>query len=329
MSTTSLDAPSNTSLKSVNDSTISVDLLESEEEIFTWQEVPDKGKGLVATRSIHRGELLLAEPPLFSLEPSPSNSDILAALAECTREAQSEYFALPNEFKGCLLPALGIFETNALYYNVHDSQRGCTREVVGIFLHGSRFNSSCTPNVSLTWDSTLGVMTFRTLRNIEEGAELCFNYTDVLATKEQRQQCILEDRNFICRCSTCELEGVELAESDRRRSTIARLFDEVPNCGNEPTLGIRKIRLALRLLKEERLVHYEASFCYDAFQFCVSVSDFINAKAWIRRAWEVSCCTSGPDSNAARTFKTYWANPRGHHLAGGLPKATLSGPDSR
>ena len=26
------------------------------------------------------------------------------------------------------------------------------------------------------------------------------------------------------------------------------------------------------MLKEESLVHYEASFCYDAFQFCVSVS---------------------------------------------------------
>lgn len=26
------------------------------------------------------------------------------------------------------------------------------------------------------------------------------------------------------------------------------------------------------MLKEESLIHYEASFCYDAFQFCVLVS---------------------------------------------------------
>ena len=32
-----------------------------------------------------------------------------------------------------------------------------------------------------------------------------------------------------------------------------------------------QIKLALRMLKEEGLIHYEASFCYDAFQFCVLV----------------------------------------------------------
>lgn len=33
-----------------------------------------------------------------------------------------------------------------------------------------------------------------------------------------------------------------------------------------------QVRLALRMLKEEGLIHHEASFCYDAYQFCVLVS---------------------------------------------------------
>lgn len=53
----------------------------------------------------------------------------------------------------------------------------------------------------------------------------------------------------------------------------------------------------------------------------------MNAKAWIRKAWEASCNTSGPDSPASRAFKMYWANPRAHELAGMLPRATLHGPD--
>lgn len=36
-----------------------------------------------------------------------------------------------------------------------------------------------------------------------------------------------------------------------------------------------QIKLALRLLKEEKLVHYETSFCYDAFQFCTMVRLFL------------------------------------------------------
>jgi len=280
-------------------------------------------------RSIKRGELLLAESPLFVLPLSPSNSAILASLSQCLREEQSQFFTLSNAFRGRLLPALGIFETNALYFTDEDSRRGGLYDAVGLFLLASRFNSSCTPNVSKCWDPVLGVMLFRTLRDVEEGEELCFNYADILGTKKERRQVILEERNFVCRCDVCELDGEKSAESDSRRSTIARLFNEVAACGNEPTLGMRKIKIALKLLKEERVVHYETSFCYDAFQFCVLVSDFPNAKKWIRRTWEVSCWTSGPDSDAARMFKMYWANPRTHALAGALPKATLCGPDGR
>lgn len=57
------------------------------------------------------------------------------------------------------------------------------------------------------------------------------------------------------------------------------------------------------------------------------MSDFVNAKAWVKKAWEASCDTMGPESPAAHTFKLYWANPRAHPLAGTLPDMTLSGPD--
>ncbi|KAI0694025.1 SET domain-containing protein [Cytidiella melzeri] len=298
-------------------------------ETFHVQLVPHKGKGVVAARPIRRGELLFSEPPLFTLPPSPTNSTVLGALAKCTREEQCQFFSLANSYRTKLLPAIAIFETNFLLLGRGMLQADPKQQdVAGIFILGSRFNSSCTPNLSKTWDELRRVMVFRTLRDIEEGEELCFNYCDVLATREQRQTELSADFGFHCVCDACRLEGDDLAESDRRRSSIARLFDEVGRCGKEPTLGMRKINLALRMLKEESLVHYEASFCYDAYQFCVLVSDFSNAKKWIRRAWEVSCITSGQDSHAARMFKIYYANPRSHQLAATLPKMTLTGPDA-
>ncbi|KAI0346654.1 SET domain-containing protein [Trametopsis cervina] len=302
--------------------------IEEQEETFHIQDVPNKGKGLVAARPIRRGEFLFSETPLFTLPPSPTNSMVLGALAKCTREQQCEYFTLANSYRKKLLPALAIFETNFLLLG-----RGLLKadpqaaESAGIFLQASRFNSSCTPNVNKIWDDLHGVMVFRTLRDVVEGEELCFNYCDVLATREQRTRELSTEFGFDCICEACCLEGEAALDSDRRRSSIARLFDEIGQCWKEPTLGIRKIQLALCMLKEESLVHHEASFCYDAYQFCVSVSDFQNAKKWIRRAWEVSCITSGQDSNAARMFKIYYANPRSHQLAALLPKMTLSGPD--
>ena len=47
---------------------------------------------------------------------------------------------------------------------------------------------------------------------------------------------------FVCACDACELEGEEGEESDRRRTAIRRLFEDVGRCGKEPTLGMRKVR---------------------------------------------------------------------------------------
>ncbi|EKM57569.1 uncharacterized protein PHACADRAFT_251260 [Phanerochaete carnosa HHB-10118-sp] len=304
--------------------------IEEQEETFFVQDVPGNGKGVVAARSIRKGEFLFSEPPLFTLNPSPTNSMLLGALSKCTRDEQRQYFTLANSYRKRLLPALAIWETNFLLLGNGTHLKAAPQplgELAGIFLLASRINSSCTPNVSKSWDEIRNVMVFRTLRDVQDGEELCFNYCDVLSAQDERKRTLMEEFGFDCTCDACRLGGEEAVESDRRRTSILRLFDEVGRCAKEPTLGIRKIKLALQMLKEESLIHYEASFCYDAFQFCVLVSDFANAKAWIRRAWEVSCITSGPDSNAARMFKVYWANPRSHTLAAALPKATLSGPD--
>lgn len=267
--------------------------VEEQEETFFVQEVSGKGKGVVAARPIKRGEFLFSEPPLFTLPPSPTNSTILGALSKCTRDEQRQYFALANSYRGRLLPALAIWETNFLLLgngnNPKPPPQQPAQELAGIFLLASRINSSCIPNVSKSWDEIRNVMVFRTLRDIQEGEELCFNYCDVLASQEERKRTLQVEFGFECTCPACVLEGEAAAESDRRRTSVLRLFDEVGLCGKEPTLGIRKvsdelsrvahtlnspckqIKLALRMLKEESLIHYEASFCYDAFQFCVLV----------------------------------------------------------
>ncbi|OSD05164.1 SET domain-containing protein [Trametes coccinea BRFM310] len=288
------------------------------------------GVGLFATRAIPRGAVVLSEAPVFTQPPPPgrTNSTVMAALSQCTRDEQRQYFNLANAHKAPrqgkreLLPALGIFETNALPCG---KGRGGRR--AGVFLLAARLNHSCQPNVARSWDECAQRMTFRALRDIGEGEELCMNYVDVLGTRAQRMEELRTAFGFECACEACALVGEELLASDRRRAAVRRLFEEVAVCGSEPTLGLRKVKLALRLLKEENLVHYEASFCFDAFQFCILVSDYVNAKLWVRKAWEASCNTSGPDSPASRAFKMYWANPRAHELAGVLPQATLHGPD--
>ncbi|KAH9852353.1 SET domain-containing protein [Lenzites betulinus] len=285
------------------------------------------GVGLFATRALSKGSVVLCESPILTQPPPPArtNSTVMVALSHCTRDEQRQYFNLANAYKAgprALLPALGIFETNSLPCG--KARGGCR---AGLFLTAARLNHSCRPNIARVWDQDAQQMTFRALRDVAEGEELCMNYVDVLGTRAQRAEELQTSFGFECVCDVCALGFEEQAESDRRRAALRRLFEEAALCGNEPTLGLRKVKLALQLLKEEDLVHYEASFCFDAFQFCILVADYANAKAWIRKAWEASCNTSGPDSPASRAFKMYWANPRAHELAGKLPRATLHGPD--
>lgn len=218
--------------------------IEEQEETFFVHDVPGKGKGVVAARDIKKGEFLFSERPLFMLNPSPTNSMLLGALSKCTRDEQRQYFTLANSYRKHLLPALAIWETNFLLLGNGTHPKAIPQpagELAGIFLLASRLNSSCTPNVSKSWDEIRNVMVFRTLRDIQDGEELCFNYCDVLATHDDRKQILSKEFGFECICDACRLEGEEAVESDRRRTSILRLFDEVGRCAREPTLGIRKV----------------------------------------------------------------------------------------
>lgn len=85
-------------------------------------------------------------------------------------------------------------------------------------------------------------MVLRAIRSIAAGEELCVGYGALLGTREERQAWLSERWGFTCACDVCELQGeAPVEESDRRRESIARLYEEVSQCLKEPTLGIRKV----------------------------------------------------------------------------------------
>ncbi|EJF60540.1 SET domain-containing protein [Dichomitus squalens LYAD-421 SS1] len=295
---------------------------------FTMQDIPGKGKGLVATRPIARGELILAEEPLLSQSQPHSIATVLAALSSLSDNDQRRYFSLANALKGDYSPPLGIFKTNALPCGDNDASRGHAAASAAIFVIGSRFNSSCQPNVNNYWNEDLQKIAFWATSDIAEGEELCICYGDLWKARDDRRRRLESSFRFVCQCVACSREGASLKESDERRNAIAKLYDEIGACGNTPSVGVRKVKLALRLLAEENLLECHASFYYDAFQFCVSVSDVKNAKAWVTKAWEAFSVIRGPDSEDAKRMATYMKDVRQHRSFGLLPRAKLSGPET-
>lgn len=212
------------------------------------QDIPGKGKGFVATRPITRGELILAEEPLLSQSQPHSNATVLTALSSLSEADQRRYFSLVNAWIGIYPPPLGIFKTNALPCGENDASRGVASDRAAIFLTGSRFNSSCQPNVNNYWDESRGKITFWATRDIAEGEELCICYCDELKTRGDRWRRLESSFGFVCQCVACSKEGDALKASDERRASISRLYDEIGACGNNPSVGVRKVGITTEVL---------------------------------------------------------------------------------
>ncbi|KAI0355862.1 SET domain-containing protein [Trametes cingulata] len=290
--------------------------------------VPGKGKGLIAARAISRGELVLAERPLLTQERGFDNSTILKALAQLSDAQQREYFSLANAWKGVHPPPLGVFKTNALPCGDHEAGSATMADRAAVFALGSRFNSSCEPNVSNYWDESRREIAFWAVRDIMEGEELLISYGEHFATRSERRARLKERFHFDCECVACALPEEEVKASDDRRVEIRELYDEIAQCGRRPALGVNKVKQALKVLEQEGLLGPRGpSFYYDGFQFCACVADATNAKAWAQKAWEGFCATRGPNSPDALKMQKYKKNPRAHPAFGLLGRQTLVGPD--
>ncbi|EIW54878.1 SET domain-containing protein [Trametes versicolor FP-101664 SS1] len=295
---------------------------------FMGRHIPGKGRGLIAARALSRGELILAESPLLVQPPSYTNATILRALSALSDAQQRDYFSLANAHKGVHPPPLGVFKTNALPCGDHDITTGTAAGSGAVFVLGSRFNSSCDPNVNNYWNEGQGKITFWAVRDIAEGEELLISYGEHFAGRDARRARLKMQFGFVCECTACSRTDEDLKASDERRVTIGNLYNEIGQYGAVPAVGIRKVKEAIRLLAEEGLLDTRgASFYYDGFQFCASVSDTKNAKAWATKAWEGYCAVRGPDSTDAKNMKKYVQNPRAHGAFGLLTKKTLSGPE--
>lgn len=210
------------------------------------QDVPGKGKGIIARQYFSQGDIILAERPLFTQSITRSNGSIIAALASCTPYERECFYRLHN-CHGFRYPTeLGIFETNVLPCGSNDTH-GHIAQQGGIFLFAARFNSSCVPNVNNRWDPQHGQIVFRALRDIVPGEELCIGYGKLLTTRDERRLELKRKFNFQCQCEACALEGQALEDSDERRQVLHELYSahmQEAAC-DDPMQGIGEVRICI------------------------------------------------------------------------------------
>lgn len=235
---------------------------------------PLHGQGLFGKVDLSPGDLVLAEKPLFTAQPSESISSLLASLSA---EHQSAFRSLSST---ATATATGdgngtdksqdqaIFTANAKPLCRDGNGVEGAHDRLGLFPTIARINHSCSPNVSVVWNEsfgsknhhakvsskhdTKGQETVYAIRPIKAGEELLTQYYPVYNTATARKKYAQQRYGFTCACTACTAEHD--AASDARRVRIGDLDDEIAWAKNPNPMGAYKfIKERIRLAQEEGL----------------------------------------------------------------------------
>lgn len=279
----------------------------------------DKGLGVFALQTFHRGDLILTEAPLFSIGQRdimdrPDSRAVAATVNRLPQEELRKYKSLKNSRPDIGL-VLGVFATNSLRMSDDDS---------GIFLEVSRFNHSCSPNARYSWNPDIKRMRVYALRDISCGEEIFVSYIsgrNVYGSTRGERQDRLKIYGFTCACTVCELQGPSAVASDKRRTKIKELWESVPHFPpNKTQSRLHAIVRAIHLLEEEGYSADYDDFTNDAAVICAFHSDWPSAKYWATKTYESRVAEFGEDSYRAKEVKGMYLDPKSDNMAGSGPR---------
>ncbi|KAG6292098.1 hypothetical protein E4U09_003556 [Claviceps aff. purpurea] len=194
----------------------------AETSMYALQDVPGKGKGLVATRHIPRGTRILAEKALISVPKgmySGKRDELIRQQVEAlTNDQRDAFLSMRNIHPFENLPAqcLGIIQTNALPAQEYPDTQA-------IFLEACRINHDCQNNAVHQWNANIEQGTVHALRDIQPGEEITISYVFSLKSRETRQKQLKDSFDFTCSCRLCSLLEDESEERDRKLEQIVSL----------------------------------------------------------------------------------------------------------
>lgn len=289
---------------------------------FKAVDLPGKGKGLVATRDITQGELLIKERPLFRvpLQTSSSPSQLIwASVQELDQSARKAFMKLsyvkfPKEADPQMHPeevALAIFQTNAV----------SAGDAVGIFPRMARLNHGCAGsfNSMYTWREDEGVLVVHALKNISKGQELLTTYFNTKQPKAQRRAYLAERYGFECKCSVCSLPGELSRASDDRLSRMETLYGRFSGWGVGEITGVEAVETAHEIWKlggEEGYWSERGRLGADAVWVAAAHADYEAVKEWAAAAIQWYGYEIGTDSKEVIEMRRILAEPSSHRAWG-------------
>lgn len=287
-------------------------------KLYTIQEVPDKGLGLIAAVTIERGTRILSEAPLLKIPSSIRSFKHLRRLlsenvASLTEEDRAQFYSLRNSRTDEKSRELGIARTNAL-------PLGSEADASAIFPIASRINHACIQNAQNTWNEALQRLTIHAVRDIEKGEEITICYLRERVNRGARRRALQKSFSFSCTCQICFLPAPRRESSDKRLDEIQRIDQEIGSgmlMMLSPLKALHDVRRLLALCKEEGIADGTIPRAYyDAFQIAVFQGDAARGRAFANRAVASRIIQEGEDSPTVHQQKRLAEDPTQHPTYG-------------
>ncbi|KJA18994.1 hypothetical protein HYPSUDRAFT_94183, partial [Hypholoma sublateritium FD-334 SS-4] len=264
--------------------------------------------GAFASRQLKRGDLILSEKPILSLDSEVTGRVDIETMNLSPR-IRELFISLHNSHSACscypnsLLQ--GIFHTNSIPTG---------DKTTGIFLDASRFNHACSPNAKLSFNAKTGELRIYTLCPISAGEEIFISYISgrqLYGMPQKYRQKYLGTRyHFACACYVCSLPKAESMTSDARRVGLNQLWEVIPRfTPKQETQHLSAIVDGLRIFSEERLLADTDDFLNDAASLCAYHSDWVSAKYWANLAYRTIVEEFGVDSIKAEEARGTYEDP--------------------
>ncbi|TFL02976.1 hypothetical protein BDV98DRAFT_591785 [Pterulicium gracile] len=255
-------------------------------EAYLVTDLPGRGKGLIATRNISRGELILRDKPLFvfpaSIHGSPHEL-IAKHLTELTDYQRAQFHGLsylPVSSEADI--PLSIFQANAV---------AAGAGTVGLFPNFARLNHGCAGafNAVYSFREKEGEIVVHAVKNIAAGSELLTTYFDTKRPRASRQVHLLQAYGFSCQCSTCSLAPSLSTLSDQRLEQMSLLYQRLGLWSSNPQQlrkgaeGEEAVEIARKIWSigsEEGYVSERGQLAADVVHICLAHSDVRAAQAW-------------------------------------------------
>ncbi|KAL8359565.1 hypothetical protein RB601_007767 [Gaeumannomyces tritici] len=290
------------------------------EHSYKAVKVPGKGIGLVALRTIERGDRIMSNTASTMVDYGAFD----ALTVDQVRMLQTDAVdGLPPRHRAAVMnlsthvememthqtKVSRLMSTNAFDIDDHDSEGDA---FCAIFPEISRMNHDCRPNADYYYDPHTLTQHVHAVRRINIGEEITVSYIDPLQSQAARVARLNRTWGFPCGCSLCQQVEHVARESDNRLKQIMELREEFHDYTTASRATPQMGELIVSLYDQERLdlLKYEAH-TYAAIEWN-GVGEPWLATKHARLAVEHGLTSVGPGDNDVAEMQALVKDPFKH-----------------